>query len=600
MIAMKFFRSRFVHVLIVLVVGSIAYANTFHVPFLFDDKHYIVNNPAIRDFRFFADPSLIRSLGGVASNIKSAFFTRLLGNFTFALNYRIDGLNVSGYHLFNLAIHLLNASLLYIFMLFTFKTPFLSRTSGESSRERDLAALFAALIFVSHPIQTQAVTYVCQRFVPLATFFSLLTFAGYAGFRSAKSSLRSYALYTCSLLTMACAMVSKEISFTIPLLLALYEYLFYPGPLKKRLLCLLPFGLTMFIIPLALLASKGSMAGFGSLGASMSSLASSPPMTRWEYLFTQFRVIVTYIRLFFFPVNQNLDYDYPIFHSFFSPQVFLSFLFLLALFGVAVYLVYRSGSQERGTRNEERGSELETQKPKPESENLVFPSRLIAFGIVWFFVTLSLESSIIPIFDVIFEHRLYLPSIGLIMALVTLLFSLAQRFRTDARNPLHGLIAVLIVVVGIFTGAAYARNRVWGDEERFWSDVVNKSPLKARPHNYLGTTYFKKQRFEEASAEYLKAIALNPRYAVAQFNLCLLKAQLGNAGEAVTACTAAIDLDPSFGPAHDQLGILYGQQGRYDESLTEFRTALRINPDDAVAVRNMGIAVGLRNRGVTK
>ena len=594
MMAAKIFRSRFVHVLTVLVVGSIAYANTFHVPFLFDDKYYIINNPAIRDFRFFADPSLIRSMGGIAANFKAAFFTRLLGNFTFALNYRIDGLSVTGYHLFNLAVHLLNAALLYVFIIFTFKTPFLAGTSGDNSRERDLAALFAALVFVSHPIQTQAVTYICQRFVLLATFFSLLTFAGYAGFRSAKSSLRRNVLYICAILAMACAMVSKEISFTIPLLLALYEYLFYSGPLKKRLLYLLPFALTMFIIPLALLASKGSLAEFGNLGASMSTLASSPPMTRWEYLFTQFRVIVTYIRLFFIPVNQNLDYDYPVFHSFFTPQVFLSFLFLLALFGAAVYLLYRSMSDARSSESETQNSVSDTPNSRSGAE------RLIAFGIIWFFVTLSVESSIVPIFDVIFEHRLYLPSIGLIIGIVTLLFDLARRSRTEAGTPLSGLIVALVLVVCILSGAAFARNRVWGDEERFWTDVVSKSPLKARPHNYLGITYFKKKRFAEASAEYQKAIALNPRYAVARFNLCLLDAQLGNVGEAISSCKTAIDLDPGFGPAHNQLGILYGQRGRYDESLAEFRAALRINPDDEVALRNMEVTTSLRNRSGAK
>jgi hypothetical protein len=207
----------------------------------------------------------------------------------------------------------------------------------------------------------------------------------------------------------------------------------------------------------------------------MSTPASSPPMTRWEYLFTQFRVIVTYIRLFFFPVNQNLDYDYPIFHSFFAPQVFLSFLFLLVFFGVAVYLLYRSMFNVHYSTLETQNSNLETPHSQSGAE------RLIAFGIVWFFVTLSLESSIVPIFDVIFEHRLYLPSIGLIICFVTLLFMLARRFRTNARDPLSGLIVALVVVVCIYSGTAYARNRVRGDEEHFWTDVVSKSPLKPAP-----------------------------------------------------------------------------------------------------------------------
>ena len=127
-------------------------------------------------------------------------------------------------------------------------------------------------------------------------------------------------------------------------------------------------------------------------------MAGSADVSRWDYLNTQFRVIVTYIRLLFFPVNQNLDYDYPIYRTFFTPPVFLSFLFLLGIFCWGIYLLYRSYKSDQANR---------------------FWYRLIAFGIFWFFVTLSVESSIIPIQDVIYEHRLYLPSVGFFMAIMS-------------------------------------------------------------------------------------------------------------------------------------------------------------------------------------
>jgi hypothetical protein len=128
-------------------------------------------------------------------------------------------------------------------------------------------------------------------------------------------------------------------------------------------------------------------------------------ISRTDYLLTQFRVIVTYMRLLIFPVNQNFDYEYPVYHSFFDPQVAFSFIFLFMIFLGGIYLIYASRlAAAKGNRH---------------------GLRLAAFGIFWFFLALSVESSIIPITDVIVEHRLYLPSIGIIIAFVTLFDSIA-------------------------------------------------------------------------------------------------------------------------------------------------------------------------------
>jgi len=158
-------------------------------------------------------------------------------------------------------------------------------------------------------------------------------------------------------------------------------------------------------------------------------------MARAEYLITQIRVIVTYLRLLVFPMNQNLDYDYPLFDSFFAPQVVLAFLLLTMVIGTGVYLLYRD-------------------RHAPGA------GRLTAFGIFWFFMTLSVESSIIPIADVIFEHRLYLPSVGFFIAITSALFWAAERLvaRLAARSSLgRGFLGAAVIV---FIGLAVARNLV--------------------------------------------------------------------------------------------------------------------------------------------
>jgi hypothetical protein len=142
---------------------------------------------------------------------------------------------------------------------------------------------------------------------------------------------------------------------------------------------------------------------------------------RGIYLLTQFRVIATYIRLLFLPVNQNLDYDYPLYNSLFEPGVFFSFLFLLSIFGLAIYLFKRSRKTGNGY------------------------SLMASFGILWFFITLSVESSIIPIRDVIFEHRLYLPSVGAVVAFGAAVFYGFDYLRL--KNPLLATSVLLLVTI---------------------------------------------------------------------------------------------------------------------------------------------------------
>ncbi len=139
-------------------------------------------------------------------------------------------------------------------------------------------------------------------------------------------------------------MKTKENAFTLPLVITLYEFLFFSGPVKTRLLRLAPFLLTLLIIPLTLI---GMDKPAGEIISQMTDPAAmgSQEISRNEYLFTQLRVIVTYLRLLFLPVNQNIAYDYPVYHSLFDPPVFLSFLFLTALFGVAGYLLFKEAQK---------------------------------------------------------------------------------------------------------------------------------------------------------------------------------------------------------------------------------------------------------------
>jgi len=360
--------------LLLSLLAALIYSNTFSIPFQFDDADNIVQNPQVKDLANFFD------LSG----------SRYVGFLSFALNYSVGGLQVFGYHLVNLIIHIVNGFLVYSLVLLLFKAE--SQHSPLTTHDTQLTmvpwiALAAAMLFVVHPIQTQAVTYIVQRFASLVALFYLLTVVCYLKWRLASSEAQRRSLwYWGAVLFTVLAMKTKENSFTLPFMILLVEAVFFRSATRRRWIALIPFLLTLPIIPLS---HPGAM-GEGEAGFAQG----TAEISRSDYLFTQFRVIVTYIRLLFLPIGQNLDYDYPIYHSILEPVVVLSFLFLLSIFVLSLFVIFDS-------------------RPTAQNSHL----RLMGFGIVWFFLTMSIESSIIPLKDVIFEHRLYLPSVGFFMAL---------------------------------------------------------------------------------------------------------------------------------------------------------------------------------------
>jgi tetratricopeptide (TPR) repeat protein len=253
---------------------------------------------------------------------------------------------------------------------------------------------------------------------------------------------------------------SKETVITLPATILLYDFLFLSNAQFRNLLSRWRFylvfvlgavGAVYYILTVALRQTVG-----GNLPGNLSA---------WNYLLTQFRVIAHYVRLIFLPIGLNLDYDFRRSTSPLEVSVIASFLFLCVL----VFLGWR----------------LRRSAP------------IFSFSIFWFFVTLSPTSSIVPIADVIFEHRLYLPLVGVSLSFPSIMewaySKLRKRFSIPG-NPL-GYASVALVVLGL--GTVY-RNYVWSDEVRLFTDIVSKSQNKARPLNGLAWAYYKRADYGRA------------------------------------------------------------------------------------------------------
>jgi len=365
-------RPSFRHLIAVgLIVGVafVAYSNTFHVPFHFDDRPNITENPNIQ-IKVFSWEHIERL---IKNTYKESI--RVFSYFTLALNYYFGGFNVFGYHLVNFFVHIASGIFLYWFLLLTFNLPSLKEKYGLISYK---VALFSSLIFISHPIQTQSVTYIVQRMASMAGMFYLLALVLYIKGRLSTGRPRVF-YFAGTAFSYLLGVFSKENVAILPLFIALYEFYFFQkfdlSPKGKKILIVLVVGL--FILGAFGLIIWGKrymnviIEGYQYRTFTMS-----------ERALTQFRIVLYYITLLIYPhpSRLNLDYDFPISKTILDPPATLiSILIVAGLIGYSIW----------------------TAKKRP----------VLSFCILWYFGNLVIESSIFPL-EMVYEHRLYLPAVG--------------------------------------------------------------------------------------------------------------------------------------------------------------------------------------------
>lgn len=524
------------------------YSNTFTASFQFDDYLYVIDYCRSHTLSDFWPPHGTR------------YFTYL----TFVLNFMAGGLDTLGYHAVNLFIHAANGFLVYLITSSLAASP---RLSGKVLPAFGIAML-AALLFISHPVQTEAVTYVTQRFASLATLFYLFAVAMYLKYRLSGAQAMPRAVFYClALLATYMAQVTKEISYTLPFMMLVLEFAFFTGPVLPRILMLVPFLLAMAVIPWILFGpGSGSAVGGEIMGLQLKDLRE---ISRHDYLVTQFRVLATYLRLLVMPIGQTIDYDYPMYRSLFVPGVFASFVLVSTLFFGAIYLFLRF--------------------LKGSSPFLA----LISIGVFWFFTAISVESSIVPIKDLIFEHRMYLPMAGTSIAASSIVFlALSLAPSLDERKRLAVACLVLVLPLSI---AAYARNNVWKNEITLYEDAVMKAPGKERVRYNLAWAYHRNGHMDKAIEQYNEDLKIDPERDKAHYNLALIYRERKDAQKAEHHFLETIRIKPQHPVAHYNLAMLYHSSGDLDRAIASYNRAVEVNPGYEDARYNLAMA--LMDRG---
>jgi tetratricopeptide (TPR) repeat protein len=509
----------------IVLLGAIIYAHTLSVPWYMDDLHTIVEN---------------RTVHLLEEALDDLFSNRGFANLTFALNYRLGGTSVVGYHLVNIAIHLLTSCLVF----FVFKRVF---------RERLLLALGGALIFVAHPLQTQAVTYIVQRMTSLAALFFFLALYLYIRARetSENRSARHWLLYGSALVCGALAVFLKQNTAVLPVAIILFERYFLSGDRRlswKQLLwyvapfALVPVGLAIKSLLLPMFA-EGGIADVGGM-PDLVHLKHSSPL---NYLVTEFSVIWIYLRLLFFPYGQALDYDLPIVETIWTLKNLLAFLGVAALLAAAGLL----------------------RKRLP----------LVSAGIFWFFLGLTVESTIIPL-DPVFEHRLYIPMFGFALVVMAAV----------ARLPRRGALVAVVLLITSLSILTWKRNDLWNDPIAFYEDNLRRAPRSERVHLDLANAYRKQGRLDEAQRIYERALEINPDYVLIHINLSMVYSAQMQTQKAVDILLEGVRRNPSHFKLYNNLGVLYNSLGKYDEAAAYLKKGAMLEPYNATLHFNLALA----------
>ena len=511
---------------IIVLIAALCYSNTLSAPFAYDDI-----------------PALKKIGEGIPKN--PLLTLRALPYLTLYMNYRIGGMAVTGYHLFNILVHLLASISVYFLARTILKLKLPEEAFTGWTTCGSMAAFFTALLFVVHPVQTQAVTYIVQRMASMAALFYVLAILLYLQGRIRENAgVRYYPWLIGSFIAALCAVKSKEISLTIPFMALLCEMAFFKSRTRTVVIRIAPFALAALLIPLdVILSGSGQEAGvIQTLGTAT---AETGIMTRSQYLFTQFRVIAIYLRLLILPINQNLDYATPISFYLSAPKNLLGLALHISLLTTAFCLIIRN-------------------RHKYGVDGLL---TVTGFGIFWFYLALAVESSIIPIRDVIYEHRLYLPSVGMILAAVSLAAYFMERTRMRQRLIPLLTVGMLSIATLAYSVATYNRNDFWKSGLKLWEDVVEKSPNKARP--YLAVGYFKAEAGmnSEAVNYFKKAMELSPGYHDARVGLAAAYLNLGRFDEARVELEKVVKASPGTADAVRLLALTYIKLGRNEEAL---------------------------------
>ena len=521
-----------------ILLTVFVYWNSLGNDFVFDDQ-VLTENPNLLKIHTLSDAA------GVGLGWRPLLF------FTYGLNYYWSGLNPYSYHAVNLLLHIINVVLVY------FIIREVVRVLDENERDLAWSAFAGAAIFSVHPLLSSAVSYVAGRSSVLCAVFYFLAVLFFLKSLDAGMKRRLYLSAVYAALTLASGLLawqSKQEAITLPVFLAALLLL----KTRKR-------GLK-YVVTLAGVSVIVAAAMWKHFQDLFNSLAGNtvPINTEFEsvlpfpiYIRTYLTSIVRYyFPRFLYPSALNADPRTVAVAHWYSPEFVMSILVLAAL----SWFILRPAK---------------TESLPPAGLAAILLSPLTAYALI-------------PLADVVLEHRVYIAGLGI--ALLS-----AALFRWAGKNFRSLRIAVLSIIVVVFAAMTIQRNRAFANNITLWEDVVRKSPGKARAHFNLGLAYQLDNRPNDAIREYKVTLSLNPLVPATYSNIAALELDGGKLDEAEKTLLRLIEMAPQQAEAFVNLSVLYLRQREPAKAIAAADRAIAIKPDSAIAHFNK--AEGLLEKG---
>jgi Flp pilus assembly protein TadD len=570
----------FLAVLILSSLAVIIYFNSLKNDFVFDDLNTIVNYKVIRSLK-----NIPRMIGFYEGKFHMPRY-RPVRVISYAIDYFFSHRNPIGYHISNILYHIITSFLVYLTIFFMIKNY--------------RVALFAAILFAVHPIQTDSVTYLSGRRDILTALFYMLGFYFFLKFRQ-YNKIKYIVL---ALFSYGLSIFSKEMAITLPVMFLSYDFI-DNFKVKSRRLNLHFFKKILLTLKRVIVKYKYLYVPILAAGIAFGlyTIFVIKPSHRigWygdsplRNFLTVVKILIFYIKQLIYPVRLNADYSYnafPVSKSFFEPRTLFSVIALV----IILYAILK----------------------------LLKSHKMYAFCGMWFFITLLPVCQIIPHHELLAEHYLYLPSFGFCLLLALLFEKLLSS--PKYQYIVYSIFGVLIV---LYSYRVIDRNKDWRDNLTLWRETIKTAPncLRARydlgkalqqkgmidqaivqyqkileiapevmpdikndlawTHNNLGAAYWEKGLIDEAEIEFKKALEIKPNLLWAHNNLGTIYHRKGQLEKASSEYQRAISMAPNFAQAHNNLGNVYRDQGLFDEAIKEYKKALAINPTIQQIYKNL-------------
>ncbi len=513
------------------------YLNATYGKFVYDDFKIIVENCFIKEWKYF--PKIFTQ---DYFTISGEMSYRPIVTITYFIDYAIWHSKPFGFHLTNIILHTLNTVLFYLFL--------------NAVLQNKKIVLLSVLFFVTHLALLETINCIGYREDLLSATFllvSLIYFVKSDTILYKKSDKRRFTLYyAISLIAYSCALFSKEMAITFPVLLLLFvvfsDQKIWPDLVKRfKGIYIGYIAVSLFYVIIRFVIFKNPALK-----------ATYQPGGFLVNTFTMIKILAYYIKLSFFPFNLNADYVVPLVKTPLEGSFILSIIFLISIFIIFAILT--------------------------KSRNM------FACWMAWFFIMILPVMNILPIGNIMAERYLYIPVMGFCVAKGILIYRITDRTLSPRAIPMRRIVQLTLVtlMIGGYGFSIIGKNGDWRDELTLWTKTIQRSPSSHRAHCNLGIIYMENGLTEKAQMEYQTALELNPKNANIHNNLGAVYTKKGLDDQALIEYKEAINLDNSYAQPHNNLGNIYFNQGLIDKAKAEYEEALRIKPDHALAHNGLG------------